>query len=179
MKRAPEAWQDEKIFDRGIGQVVIARFKANGDAEIGVFLLDVHALGVKNAFFKKLFAGEYEATLERIFVESQPVAMAPAAARKLVESAVTYARNLGLDPHPDYRLGQRVFGGIDPKECAEDFTFGKDGQPLYVQGPNDSPEFVARVMAALKRHCGPDKFHYILALDSMDSTEEDEGCAGN
>ena len=54
------------LFTLGMGQVVIARFKANGAAEVGVFLLDVFCLGVKNAFFEKLDETESEGRLEQI-----------------------------------------------------------------------------------------------------------------
>jgi hypothetical protein len=153
MKRETEAWRDKALFETGMGQVVIARFKANGDAEVGFFLVDIYALGVKDAFFRRFSAEEYDEAFRRMFPDA-PVAMKPAAARALVEGAVAYARNCGLEPHPDYRLGQRVFGGIDASECQETFTFGKDGKPLYFQGPHDSPERVRQIMACLERHCG-------------------------
>jgi hypothetical protein len=37
-KRPTEAWMSKSLFETGIGHVVIARFKANGDTEVGVFL---------------------------------------------------------------------------------------------------------------------------------------------
>jgi hypothetical protein len=82
----------------------------------------------------------------------------------LVEESIAYARSLGLEPHADYRLAQRVFGGINPEECDQPFTFGDQGKPLFIQSPNDSPEFVAHVMAQLERRCGQGNFHYILEL---------------
>jgi hypothetical protein len=51
----------------------------------------------------------------------------------LVEGAVDYARSLGLEPHPDYRLGARVFGGIASEECTRTFVFGEQ------EGPSTPP----------------------------------------
>lgn len=53
-KRATEAYYSTSLFDKGIGYVVVARFKLVGEAEIGVFLVDVFCLGVKNAFFTRV-----------------------------------------------------------------------------------------------------------------------------
>jgi len=164
-KRPTEAWLDRRLVEDGFGYVVIARFKASGDTEAGVFMVDLKCLGVKNAFLSRLSLLEYENRLlgEMFVGDDAKESVSPACARKLVEAAVAYTRSLGLEPHEDYRLAQRVFGGINPAECDRDFTFGDQGKPLFIQGPNDSPAFVARVMAQLERRCGPRGFHYLIA----------------
>jgi hypothetical protein len=164
MKRATEAWQDAELFKAGIGNVAIARFKGNGDAEAGVFLLDVHCLGVKNAFFTLIPAEDYDTFLVRAFPNPR-VALSPSCARKLIEAGVAYAHKLGLPPHKDYHLAARVFGGINAGDCQTEFTFGEKGKPLYVQGPHDSPAFARRVLASLKLHCGEGNYHYIMPVD--------------
>ena len=60
-----------------------------------------------------------------------------------------------------------MFGGIRPEECERVFTYGKDGKPLFVQSPNDSPAFVHHVMTTLTRRLGTDGFHYILEAGSL------------
>lgn len=175
-KRPTEAWLDPRVAETGFGYVVVARFKASGDTEAGVFLVDLKCLGVKNAFLSRLTLHEYETrligdmrtncgTLESI---------SPACARKLIESAIAYARTLGLEPHEDYRLAQRVFGGINPAECdsGREYTFGENGKPLFIQGPNDSPKFVSWVMAQLERRCGAGGFNYVLASGGNPFEEE-------
>jgi hypothetical protein len=162
MKRPTEAWRDAEMFENGLGTVVIARFKANGDAEIGVFLVDVFCLGVKDGVFGYVGAVEYEDRLKRLFGGTTPVAIPPAEARALVEASVAYARKHGLEPHPDYRLAQRIFGGIDPSKNTATFTFGKDGKPFFFQGPNDSPEFVEMVLTRLQQKCGEGNFAFAV-----------------
>lgn len=163
-KRPTEAWLDRRIYEHGMGYLAVARFKASGEAEIGVFLVDRYCLGVKNAFLSRLSAAEYQTRLvDRMFPDEQErEAITPACARKLVEESIAYARGLGFDPHPDYRLAQRVFGGINPAECGRTFEFGDEGKPVYFQGPHDSPEFVARVLAQLRRRCGEGGYHYVV-----------------
>lgn len=66
-------------------------------------------------------------------------------AQHLVLGAVEYARSLGFMPHRDFRRTRRALGSWDGPSA---ITFGKDGKPLYVNGPYDDPE---RVLATLER----------------------------
>ena len=159
-----------------MGYVIVARFKADGEAEAGVFLLDMKCLGVKDAFLSRLSLAEYQTRLVDGFrghSELDPIS--PACARRLVEDAVAYARRFGFEPHPDYRMAQRVFGGINPAEAERTFTFGEEGRPMYIQSPNDSPEFAARVMAQLVRHTGKGGSNYIRAYGDVPGRDEEQG----
>jgi len=73
-----------------------------------------------------------------------------------------YARDLGLDAHPDYAFARRIFADIDPAVCSRDFTFGQEGKPLYVSGPNETEADSRRIMDILSKKLGPDGFHYVL-----------------
>lgn len=171
-KRRTEAWRSGGLFELGLGHVVVARFKPSGETEAGVFLLDVHCLGVKDAFFTRVEGPEYEhRLLEGIFPDGERIQMSPACARKLVEDAVAYTRGLGLEPHADYRKACRVFGGIRAAECGETFTFGDKGKPLYVQGPHDSPAFAKRVIRVLHAKLGQDGFHFVVSAAGMRDLE--------
>jgi hypothetical protein len=54
-KRPPEAYASSSLFEQGIGHITLARFKTSGKTEIGVFLVDIYCLGVKDAFFTPLW----------------------------------------------------------------------------------------------------------------------------
>ena len=174
IKRPAEAWCSPSLFENGFGHVIVARFKLSGEAEAGVFLVDVYCLGVKDAFFAKVSESEYDTRILARIMETGggKKSLSPACARKLVEGAVQYAQSLGLAPHPDYKKACRVFGGIRPEECDRAFTYGQDGKPLFVQSPNDSPEFVHHVMTTLSHRLGTEGFHYILEAGSLDEEPE-------
>jgi hypothetical protein len=163
-KRPAEAWISKSLLESGIGYVLVARFKASGDAEAGVFLIDFRCLGVKDAFFTRVPSEQYQSRLlTGVFPDpGNRESISPACGRKLVEDAIAYARGLGFEPHEDCRDAQRVFGGIDATDSERQFTFGDSGKPLYIQGPNDSEAFAARVVAQLERRCGKDGFRYIM-----------------
>ena len=100
--------------------------------------------------------------------------MTPAAARKLAEDAISYARGLGFSPGGDYKKASRVFGGITTADCDEEFMFGKDDKPLYIQGPSDSSARVERILRALEARCGEGGYHYIVAADDFETLDGEE-----
>jgi hypothetical protein len=150
------------LFDVGIGNVVVSRKMPDGEIGFGIFLIDVFCLGVKNAFFSARPRNEYERFIRRIREKEALQPEEPACAVKLIRSAEAYARDLGLDAHPDYAFARRIFADIDPAVCSRDFTFGQEGKPLYVSGPNETEADSRRIMDILSKKVGPDGFHYVL-----------------
>jgi hypothetical protein len=176
MKRPTEAFRSAELFEIGCGYVVICRFKADGRCEAGFFLLDVFCLGVKDGAFESFsnFRDFEENLLKRIFRDGEPAPMTPAAGRKLIEDAVAYARDLGFAPGEDYKKASRVLGGITTVECGEEFVFGKDGKPFYIQGPSESPERCEWILRTLERRCGEGGYEYLIAEDMEDLDPLDE-----
>jgi hypothetical protein len=176
MKHPPEAFRSAKLFDSGCGYLVVSRFKADGRVESGFFLLDVFCLGVKDAGFCCFYsiADYQENLLDRLFPDEDRVRITLAAARKLAEDAVSYAKGLGFSPGADYKRASRVFGGITTADCDEEFMFGKDGKPFYIQGPSDSPARVERILRALEARCGEGGYHYVVAADDFEPLDDDE-----
>jgi hypothetical protein len=177
MTRPTEAYVSSNLFEAGIGHVVVARFRGNGDVEIGAFLIDTYCLGVKDSFYTRVGSAEYDSSvLEKIILAANRKPLDPPSARKLVEDAAAYAQNLGLAPHPDYRQGCRVFGGIKTSDSNATFVFGKDGKPFYVQGPHDSFATCQRIMNQLRARCGKDGFKFlVLANDDQNQELERAG----
>lgn len=159
-----ECLMAEELFATGMGTVIVSRSLPNGDIGASYFLLDVYCLGVKNAYFLALGRDDYEYRLSMISQNETLVPIHPTCARKLVEGAEAYARELGFGPHPDYQLAKRIFADIDAAACPTSFTFGKDGKPFFIVGPNDSPKKVKKILDTLTKRCGPDGFHYLVGV---------------
>jgi hypothetical protein len=161
MARPTEAFVSDRLFELGTGTVVFTRFRG-GNAESGVFLLDVFCLGVKNALYALVDESEYERrVLDRTLPLEQRKSIDPASARKLVEGAVAYAQALGFPPHSDYRKAARVFGGTNAAESTTRYTFGKDGKPLYVHGESDPFAKCLRILKQLRGCCGDDGYDFV------------------
>jgi len=174
--RAPVAdvWVPAQLFDRGMGSVWLSRALPNGDYAVASFLLDTYCLGVKDALYQIVDARKYAELMD--WVRHSPDAPLqrehPAYVRKLVERAEAYARDLGFEPHKDYKVAKLLFGDIETGSCPASFTFGLDGKPLYISGPNDSPSFQRRVLKQLeKRTGGAGSHHFLMGLPGQEFDE--------
>jgi len=152
----------QRLFEIGIGNVIISRKMLNGNIAAGVFLVDTFCLGVKNAFFTIFPPEKYEMFKHRVEKHDKMLSVQPVYARKLVEESVSYAKNLGFRPHKDYKNASMIFGDIEVDVCPENFEFGKDGMPFFVSGPNDSPSRCKQIIDQLKNSCGEGKFHFMI-----------------
>lgn len=158
------------LFDIGKGTLWLSRKLPDGRHAVAGFLLDVYCLGVKDALYNITEVGEYPALLERIHAQEsirmQSLGLErihPSCARKLIEQAVAYAKDLGFEPHADYRIARLILGDIDANACPQAFTFGKEGKPFYADGPDDTPAMKKRIVNQLTRRCGPGGFDYLIS----------------
>jgi len=159
------SWATEDFWTQGMGWVCLSRELPNGSVAFAVFLVDRYCLGVKDVLAAVGPRSAYENRIVRKTRSDYTVRdLSPAATRKLVEGAVGYAGALGLHPHPDYQKARHIFGDIDPAESAEEFEFGKDGQPFFIAGPRDTPERCRQILRTLLQACGPDGFHYLMPV---------------
>ncbi len=85
----------------------------------------------------------------------------PACLRKLVEGAVDYARDLGFAAHPDYAGAARLFGSIKAAACPLRYSYGKEGKPVYMSGPDDTPAHSRRIVETLARRLGTKGTHFL------------------
>lgn len=173
LERSPvhAAYVGDSVFTIGIGPAIIARNLPDGRIAAGIFLVDAYCLGIKDAFLMVQSSFEFEDIIETKFDTEDLKPVEPAYARKLVDDSIAYARDLGFEPHADFREASVVLGGIDPGECTEEFTFGHNGKPFYVSGPKDSEAKSRRIVAHLKSRCGPDGVKLLVGDDDPSVTD--------
>ncbi len=136
------------LWDDGIGYLVIARQESAGRLIYANYLVDVFCLGVKDAFWQAGTAGEFADLVQKLGTTQTMSPIAPACLVKIVRGAVEFALSFGFRPHPDFRHAAMLLQGIDPATCPHEFTFGREGKPLYIQGPHES---TARAAAISRR----------------------------
>jgi hypothetical protein len=159
------------LFDLGLGSVWISYKLPNGKLMTGNVLLDVFCLGVKNAMASPMSVPQYS-----IFTAMLPedhVQADPAELKKLLLDLVAWSRALGFEPHEDYASIAPLLEGIDAAQCTKEFTFGRDGKPFFVAGPNDDAEKCQWVESQLRQSCGENGYDVMLELPDEDEDEED------
>ena len=153
----------ETLFELGIGNIIIAKTMANRHIGMGVFLLDIYCLGIKNALYANLSSVEYEEQKRQIGMEHALDIIHPSCARKLIEGGVAFAETYGFKPHRDYKVVRQIYSQIDPEVCPKAFEYGKEGKPFYVSGPHDTPPQIKSILNTLEKKCGPGRYDYILS----------------
>ena len=149
-----------QIWNDGIGYLMIARQESEGRLVSAVFLVDVYCLGVKNAFWTAGNREDIEDMIRQMDQAQRMRAITPACLAKIVKEAIEFAQSFGFPPHPDYRHASILLDGIDPSACPNKFTFGRDGRPFYIQGPNESPAEVKAIIQRTQDAGG----HYFVTL---------------
>jgi len=164
----------DTLKDEGMGHVLLSRLLPNNRVAAVLFLVDRYCLGVKDCFGRLMVRAEYDAFCKDLDDRFEMEDHTPADVRKLVEGVVDSARDLGLEPHPDYHRVKAIFGDIDARESRIEFEFGSEGKPLFINGPHDGPERCRRILSILEHRCGPDGYHYIMGGPAAVSLVEDE-----
>jgi len=153
----------KNIFSEGIGTAIVSREMPNSRLGVGVFLLDVWCLGVKNTYFSVLSEDEYTDRIKEISVHEILENIHPSCARKLIEQCINYSHGLGFKPHKDFKISRQLLIDIDPTVCPIQYTFGKDGKPFYISGPNENLNQSKKIINLLLQHCGEGNFEYLMS----------------
>jgi hypothetical protein len=152
------------LFDIGIGHVVVARLLPSGLLGCAYFLVDVFCLGIKDVFYVEIGENELRSRLAEQFDVQSFIEVEPARARKLIRDAAAYAAGLGLPAAKDTPAIEAIFGDVDAGACSDTFTFGKDGKPFFMNGPNDTPARIRAITQALEESCGTGGWDYLVEV---------------
>lgn len=161
--------------DGEICQIAVARQSpATGEVALGSFLVDLACLGVKNAMANVFSSpAEYRREYRQHLMAFQPIMECDLdLAAKVIQEGINYARSLGFNPHSDTATALKILGEVHPEKRDETIPLGKDGKPLFINGPYDD---VSRIIRILERNVGQGNYDYLIATgDPTKSPFEDD-----
>lgn len=143
-------WHDPGADDGtdGLLTVLVARRRRHRRRITAcTYLVDAYCLGVKNAMGPdEVDDRGLRSLADAVFGAyfAPPVSAPIDLIRDLVLGAAEYARGLGFSPHPDF---ERARPHLGPWEGPGAITFGCDGKPYYISGPDDDPDHVLRTLS--------------------------------
>jgi hypothetical protein len=104
------------LFAAGIGNMLVSRVSPQGEVAVCSFIIDVYCLGVKQARLKTMPIPEYEKVFKPGIVESHGgyafTKIKPACAKKLLDGAAQYAKDLGFHSPSSYHALKNIFGKL-------------------------------------------------------------------
>jgi hypothetical protein len=152
----------EELFETGMGILVLARGVSTIRVAMGCFLLDVYCLGIKDVMFRSLNASEFQYFIATMKATSPLMNINPSDARKLLRDLALWAQSIGFSPHREFAAVEPLFGDVRSDASTATFQFGRDGKPLYVAGPAESPAQIRLRLKHLRERLDNDGFHYIV-----------------
>ncbi len=153
---------NEDWTENGLASVVVNRVHVTGNITIGIYLVDVFCLGLKNTSFRfNMPYDEYEEFFDMIYEphDSNQIEIDYNLAHSIIYGAINYAAKMGFAPEKDWVYSQMI---LLPEKSPDVelvyLEFGKDGQPFYISGPNDR---VPAILEKLKKAVGEGNYHYV------------------
>ena len=101
-------WQD-----KGMAHIYLSRRQPNNKLILGVYLVDIFCLGLKNTFSNaSMSIEEYQKLKLSLFEETAISSYSPAKAYRIIIGAIEYAKKIGFKPQQDFDLSQYVLEGV-------------------------------------------------------------------
>jgi hypothetical protein len=144
------------------GTIFLSRKLPDGKVAVGCFLIDGMCLGVKDCYPLFCFPSQLSEIIERDPEALRPVE--PEMAKKFIEGAIAFARQFTIEPSPAFAKMQVLFNGIDASLCETEFSFGRDGQPVFMSGPYDSDQRIGDIIEKLNATVG--EGNYVIDYDA-------------
>jgi len=158
-----ECWVNKDWKEDGLANLTIARKHTNGNFTIGIYLVDLKCLGIKDAHaIFNLYPQEYQEILEQHKLRFDIENIEYILAHNIIYAGIEYADDYGFKPHKDFGLAKYIIEeDTEDIELIEIDCGGLDGKPFYIRGPLDSDVRAAQIIAQLEKTAGPGNFDYI------------------
>ena len=169
-----ECWTNNDWKERRMAYIVVARRHNNGNITMGMYLVDLTCLGVKDANSKfNISEFEYREILEHANTTMEMEAVSYVLAHNIVFAAISFAEEFGFKPHKDFtEVAQYVLEEDTEEIELMDIECGIDGKPGYIKGPHESETYAAQIIAQLERTAGPGNYSFMKEVD-WDSDEDE------
>ncbi|WP_051666228.1 hypothetical protein [Pedobacter sp. R20-19] len=141
----------------GVANVLVSRAHINGNFTIGIYLIDLKCLGIKDSAFKfNIPTDEFEDLVSYMNGEVIEYNMA----HNIIYGAEAFAESCGFKPHPDWKVGQFILEEDDDRIPIIAIEFGENGVPAYYVGPHDDAVIINRILFTLDKQVGMGNYFF-------------------
>jgi len=161
--------------ESGLANITVARKHTNGNITMGMYLVDLKLLGVKDAFYKfNISESEYHDFIQDIKAQLDTDTAPYKLVHNIIFAGIEFADDYGFKPHKDFTsVAQFILKEDNDDVELMDIDCGEDDKPVYVRGPLDSQMQANKIIAQLEREAGPGNYEIVWQTEE-DFTEEDK-----
>lgn len=163
---------DEKWEETQFSSVVVSRQKKNGSLVVGIFIVDMQCLGVKDTSFDNDMSPDDYQNQIGMMTEKMQVNFVKIEANlcfNIIYGAIEFAEDCGFQPHKDFSISKYILDDVESVEF-EEVVFGVNGKPFYAAGPFDN---TAKIIATLEKKVGEGNFEVLIDSHELDGPIED------
>lgn len=148
----------------GTAQVLISRIHANGNLTLGVYMVDLLCLGVRDTHYRfNSTRKDYEDLLDLLTGDFDMEKVPYELVHNIIYAANEFAGELGFKPHKDFTLVSQFILEEDTEEIELiEIECGRDGKPVYVRGESDTDAKVMQIINQLQKTVGEGNFDLVL-----------------
>lgn len=162
---------DEQWRQTQFTPVIVSRQKASGRLIVGVYIVDLQCLGVKNtSYYHDMDVYEYQEFVQRMAngMDQHFVPIEPNLCFNIIYGAVEFAEDCGFPPHKDFFVTEYILDDVESVEYIE-VPLGKDGKPFYFAGPYDDSR---KILETLAKNVGPGNFDFVADIGGLDPDDD-------
>ncbi len=164
-----ECWINEDWEETNMANIFVVRSHTTGNHTVGIYLVDLDCLGVKDAFYMfNLPDSDLRQHLNEISKQEPFISISYTLAHNIVYSGLEFANQYGFRPHKHFSVARYILEPDDSNTELIDIECGIDNKPAYVRSPEDSDGFVQKVMRQLEKTAGPGNYYYYIDDEHKD-----------
>jgi hypothetical protein len=161
-----ECWINSEWEEDGLANILVARKHTNGNCTVGMYLIDLKCLGVKNAqYFFNMSPAEYHDLLDQSRENMDIESVRYNLVHNIIYAGIEFAEDYGFHPHKDFTVAEYILEKDTDDIELIDIECGKDDKPLYVRGPLDSDQRAKQIIAQLEKTAGAGNYTVINGFD--------------
>lgn len=167
-----ECFVSDDWEDAGICNISIARKHITGNVTVGMYLVDLYCLGLKDTHYEfNISPDDYEYLNDGNF---GLIKCDYTLVHNIIHGAIAFANDYGFEPHKDFVVTQFILEEDDEQVELVDLEFGFDGKPCFIPGPDDDEAKIKKIRAKLERTAGPGNFEIWDTDDDIEDYDEDD-----
>ncbi|MBC8320280.1 MAG: hypothetical protein H8E34_06140 [Bacteroidetes bacterium] len=167
------SWKED-----GIANIFITREHSNGNLTVGMYLVDIFCLGVKDTFYRfNISTIEFRDMIDDVKHELNIVPIDYPLAHNIIFGSIEYAQDYGFTPHKDFaKTSLYILQDDDDNVELIELEFGFKGKPFLII--NDENQPYLSYMRTLDETAGPGNYDFLLpsgeSTEGNDNDFEDE-----